>query len=189
MKKILSLMAAMMMAVSLVACGSSSSLPEGFMDDSKSESSSTSSSASESEKVLDGRLGDTLHTMFFDFSVDSAQFVEEKNGYTPAEGNTLLDTVITIKNTYGQEIPMSTYDFQAQWEDQAEEAYAYQPEELTGEDVMPLEFNLKRGETVTYHVVFEVPAGSKELSISTMEYYTENGVEKEGDAYFVYFEL
>ncbi len=187
MKKIFALMAAMMMAVSLVACSSSSSLPSGFMDDNKSESSSKGSSSS--EKVLDGRIGDTLHTMFFDFTVDSAEFIEEKNGYTASEGNVLLDTVITIKNTYGQEIPMSIYDFQAQWEDQSEEAYSFQSEELIGEGIMPVKSNLKRGESATYHLIFEVPVGSKELSISTREYYTENGVEKEGDAYFVYFEI
>ena len=143
------------------------------------------------EDRFTGGLKDTLKTLFFDFSVESAQWVDEVEGYTAAEGNALLDTVIKIKNTSDDdELPMSTYDFQAQWGGEGEDDYAYQPEELTGEGIMPVEFTLSKGESVEYHVIFEVPAGSTDLSVSYWELYTdEDGKDVEGDTYFVHFTL
>ena len=137
------------------------------------------------------KLGDKVSTMFFEFSVDSAQWVDEVNGYTASEGKVLLETKITMKNITGSAIPMGIYDFQAQWgDDENDEAFTYQSEDITGEDIIPLEFTLEAGESATYRVIFEVPAGSTQLSISTLDYYTdENGDDAEGDVYFVYFQL
>ena len=114
--------------------------------------------------------------------------MDEINGYTPAEGNSLLDTVIKIKNTSGDELPMGIYDFQAQWGGEGDEDFAFQDESITGDGIMPVEFYMSKGETVEYHVYFEIPAGSTDLSVSYWELYTDkNGEEQEGDTYFVYF--
>ena len=107
---------------SLTACSS------GVLFSSEdSKSSSQASSSSEDGLILDdflagsdstslnGHLGDTMHTMFFDFSVENAQWVEEVNGYTAGEGNALFEATIKITNTFGEALPMGTYDFQAQW--------------------------------------------------------------------------
>lgn len=173
MKKVLSVVLVFALAFALTAC-----------------SISEMGARSQGENQTEGRIGDTLHTIFFDYTVNSAQWVDEVNGYTASEGNALLDVELTIKNTFKEEIPMGVYDFQAQWNDEAEDAFAFQPEGVSGDNIMPETFNLKRAETVTYHVIYEVPEGSTDLSISTMDYYTnEKGEEVEGDTYFVFFEL
>lgn len=173
-KRFLALALAGVVAFVLCACSGGSTVGNGTSGD-----------------PLTKGLKDTVETLFFDFSVESAQWVEEVEGYTAAEGNALLDTVIKIKNTSNDgELPMSTYDFQAQWGGAGDDDYAYQPEELTGEGIMPVEFTLGKGETAEYHVVYEVPAGSTDLSVSYWELYTDSdGNEVEGDTYFVYFTL
>lgn len=138
-----------------------------------------------------GGLKDTIHTLFFDFSVESAQWVDEINGYTPSEGNALLDTVIKIKNTSSDNaLPMTIYDFQAQWGGEGDDDFSFQPEEISGDGIMPVEFTLNKGESVEYHVYYEVPTGSSALSVSYWELYTDkDGNEVDGDTYFVEFTL
>lgn len=167
MKRILALTAAAVLALALCSC---------------------SGSGKKSGTDTPPALGDTVKTIFFDFSVESAQWVDEINGYTPAEGNGLLDTVIKIKNTSGDELPMGIYDFQAQWGGAGDEDFAFQDESITGDGIMPVEFYMAKNETVEYHVYFDIPAGSTDLSVSYWELYTDkNGEEQEGDTYFVYF--
>lgn len=73
----------------------------------------------------EGRLNDTMHTMFFDFTVTGAYLAKEYEGYQPAEGNQLLVADITVKNTFRESIEMYDTDFQAQWgEDEDPEAYS-----------------------------------------------------------------
>lgn len=169
MKRILALAAAAVLALALCSCSGTG----------KKDGADTPPT-----------LGDTVKTIFFDFSVESAQWVDEINGYTPAEGNALLDTVIKIKNTSGDGLPMGIYDFQAQWGGEGEDDFAFQSEEITGEGIMPVEFEMKKGETAEYHVYYEIPAGSTDLSISYWEVYTdEDGKEVEGDTFFVHFTL
>ena len=43
-----------------------------------------------------GELGDTLKTMFFDFSVDEASSPAEYDGYLPADGNRLVVCTVTV---------------------------------------------------------------------------------------------
>lgn len=170
MKRIFALAAAAVLALALCSCSSSNKTGTGA--------------------PTPPGLKDEVKTIFFNFSVESAQWVDEVNGYAPAEGNALLDTVIKIKNTSGDDLPMGIYDFQAQWGGDGEEDFSFQSEDITGEGIMPVEFYMSKGETVEYHVYFEVPAGSTELSVSYWELYTDkDGNEKDGDTYFVYFTM
>ena len=117
----------------------------------------------------EGRLNDTMHTMFFDFTVTGAYLAEEYEGYQPAEGNQLLVADITVKNTFRESIEMYDTDFQAQWgEDEDPEAYSIpittDPETFTelepvGGYQLPGTYPLAVDEERSGQLVYEVPQG------------------------------
>lgn len=149
----------------------------------------------DSDKASDGtgRLGETISTVFFDFTVNDAYLCNEYNGYTPAEGNEIIVVNVTVKNTHTATIPMNDLDFQMQWGSENEEDFRFpitsNPE--TGDEVaavseeqLPYEYELSVDEERTGTLVYEVPAGNKDFSVSTIDSY-DNG--EKGDVYFVYF--
>lgn len=149
------------------------------------------------EQTTEGRLNDTMKTYFFDFTIHSASLASEYNGYTPQEGNTLLVAEITIKNTFRESIEMYDTDFQAQWGDDAEDAYSIpittDPETYTelptvGANQLPGTYTLAVDEERFGELVYEVPSGHQDFSISYLEIF-DNGTEEGdvGDPYFVFF--
>lgn len=50
---------------------------------------------------------------------------------------------------------------------------------------MPSEYGLAKGDSCTYHIIYEVPAEAKEFSVSYLEFFSDNS---EGDVFFTYFE-
>lgn len=148
-------------------------------------SGSTAGTIKAEDGYAEGRIGDTLKTTFFTFRVESAQFVKEYAGYQPEEGNILVDSVVTVKNVFGEDLPMFNSDFQIQWGD-GDDDFGYGVEGLEDSTIMPEEYTLKRGESVEYHIVYEVPKGSTDFSISYLEIFSD---QSEGDVFFVYFEL
>lgn len=132
----------------------------------------------------EGKIGDTLESKFFEYTVQSAQYVEEYAGYKPSDGNVLIDTVIMVKNIFGKEITMFSKDFQIQWNN-GEKDFGY-PIEAIDATMIPQEFKLKKKAAKQYHCVYEVPKGYTKYSISYLEYFDHD---KKGDFFFVYFEL
>ena len=142
----------------------------------------------------DGALEDTMHTRFFDFTIHSASLTNSFDGYTPPEGYQLLEAEITITNTYPQTLPMSFLDFQVQWgEERGAGQYGY-PVCLGEEDdfstyttvsdqQLPVLYDLKVDETREGVLLYEVPRGETEFSISYQEYFDDG---TEGDVFFVY---
>ena len=171
-KKFWVLLAVLSLALSLTACGGDGGSNEG-------------------------RVEDTMETYFFDFTVNSAYLTNEYEGYTPAEGNTLLVAGITVKNTFQESIEMYDTDFQAQWGDDAEDAYAYpittDMETFTeldpvGENQLPGTYSLAVDEERSVELVYEVPTGHVDFSISYLEQFVDtSGEESTGEVYFVYF--
>lgn len=171
-KRMLALMAALSLALGLTACGGDSGNNEG-------------------------RVQDTMETYFFEFTVNSAYLTNDYAGYTPAEGNTLLVADITVKNTFQESIEMYDTDFQAQWGDDAEDAFAipittdmetFTELDPIGENQLPGTYTLGVEEERTGELVYEVPAGHVDFSISYLEQFVdEAGEESTGEVYFVYF--
>ena len=171
-KRMLALMAALSLALGLTACGGDGGNNEG-------------------------RVQDTMETYFFEFTVNSAYLTNDYAGYTPAEGNTLLVADITVKNTFQQSIEMYDTDFQAQWGDDAEDAFAipittdmetFTELDPIGENQLPGTYTLGVEEERTGELVYEVPAGHVDFSISYLEQFVdEAGEESTGEVYFVYF--
>lgn len=173
MKKMCAVLLALVLALALAGCG-----------------------GSEEQGVSEGRVGDTMETYFFDFTLNSAYLCTEYEGYVPASGNVLLVADVTVKNTFTKSIEMYDTDFQIQWGDGDEDfGYPITIDLETGEELDPvsdeqlpgtynLGVNAERGGLLVY----EVPADYVDFSISHLELFNNGGEEsEEGDVYFVYF--
>lgn len=135
----------------------------------------------------EGRMGDTMHTDFFDYTVNSAYCCAEFEGYVPAEGNQLLVADVTVKNTFNESIPMFDTDFQVQWNSESEEDYDFPITLYTdpvSDEQLPTEYEMAVKEERTGLLVFEVPEGKKDFSISYRVMYED---ESTGDTFFVFF--
>ena len=168
MKRLLVLLTALAVTLSLAGCGAD---------------------------TKEGRTGDTMETYFFEFTVNSAALTNDYEGYTPAEGNTLLVAEVTVKNTFKESIEMYDADFQLGWGDE-DDAFAYPitintetMEELepVGENQLPGTYTLAVDEERTGDLVFEVPAGQADFSIGYLEMFDDGSEEgRRGDTHGVY---
>lgn len=142
-----------------------------------------------------GFLGDTLRTVFFDFTVNSAYICSEFEGYTPSEGNELLVVDMTVFNYTISSWPMWDTDFQVEWGGEGNEDFALPITYARGDlypntgvepwgDLFPLEFDLGIQETRDGLLVYEVPAGGKDFALYFGEYFDD---ESSGDLFCVYF--
>lgn len=190
MKKLLAVLAAMALVLSLAGCGGKESEKPG----SGENVGSGNGDVYAEDGWAEGRMGDMMHTYFFNFSVNSAYTCGEFSGYTPAEGNQLLVAEVTVKNTWNASLEMYDADFQAQWGGEGEEDFRYpittDPvtyEELDplSEDQLPGTYDLGVNEERTGLLVYEVPAGLKDFSLSYLEAF--EGDTEDGDTFFVYF--
>lgn len=190
MKKLSTALLACVLLLALTACDD---LPaNGVNTDDSNPTSSNSSDPVSSANIItaedgyaEGYMGDVMRTVFFDFSVDSAYTCDSLDTYTPADGYQLLVADITIKNTSTYSMPMVDYDFQVQWGDyENDDAYQFPISESIIDNQMPAEYEIPINESVSNTVVFEVPADTRDFSISFLEYFTND---EEGDVFFVYF--
>ena len=132
-KNIILLLTAAVLTLSVTGCSSSKfsviesdSLLESTVTSQVSVQSAVSGSEITAEDGYgEGRIGDVMHTYFFDYTVNSVRVAAEYEGYVPAEGNQMLIAEVTVKNTGTQSIEMYDTDFQAQWNDDAEDAYRF----------------------------------------------------------------
>lgn len=168
MKRFLAWTLALVLALALAGCSGSNvqSMMQGSDDN------------------FEGRIGDRMRNVFFEYTVNSVDYPASYGDITPADGNQLVVADVTVRNVFSQTLPMSIYDFQIQWGD-GDQDYGYQEEGLTGDNLMPDQWQLMRGAAETYKLVFQVPADATEFSISYLEVWEDN---TQGDVFFVYFE-
>ena len=204
MKKIMTLVALLTLVMSFTACGryDRSALENTNVEERRTDRYETVDDNDDDTyadyddyEEYEGGLGDKMQTAFFDFTVNSAYTCKDYNGYLPADGKILMVADVTVTNTMDETIPMYDTDFQAQWNDDAEDAFAY-PITLdmeTGDFVeagyasdeqLPYEYELEEGETREGTLVYEVPEGMRDFSISSLELFSDGS---EGNVYFVYF--
>ena len=136
MKKYLALLLSLAFAVCLSACdrlpGSVGDLLDSTGDPAGSANKDSGVGYPE-DGYASGYMGDTMHTAFFDFTVDSAYTTQEFDGLTaagegmsylteyydrpaPADGCKFLVVEITLHNTTTMSQPMFVADFQVQWD-------------------------------------------------------------------------
>ena len=127
-----------------------------------------------------------MHTYFFDYTVNSAYLCDEYEGHTPQAGNEILVADVTIKNTATSTLPMFDTDFQIQWNDDADDAYGfpitYDLNDVLNDQMLPGEYELGIGKSINGLLVFEVPAGNKDFSISYLEMFDDDTT---GDMFYV----
>lgn len=166
MKKFVSTLLALALALSLAGCGKDGvSAKDGYAE---------------------GRLGDAMHTYFFDYTVNSAYTCADFNGYTPEEGNKVLVAEVTVKNTVTQSLEMYDTDFQVQWgddDDGFDFPVTYYADPVS-DDQLPEIYSLAVDEERTGLLVFEVPQEETDFSISYLEEFDDD---TEGDVFFVFF--
>ncbi len=179
MKRIMAFALALLALLALPACGGSdaSEIREVRAEDGYAEAS----------------MGDTVHSYFMDFTVNSAYTTADYHGHTAPEGKQVLVVELTVKNTFSESLPMYDDDFQGQWASSSEtDEYAWPITEgadgvdrdtVAGEQ-LPAEYELAVGKSRTGTLVFDVPAEEKEFSISHQEFFDDG---TQGDTLFVLF--
>lgn len=204
-KQLVMFLAFLMMVGSLTACGS---LPNNVGDvlDSNtdkvnSENDKENNGAGYAEDgYAEGFLGETMHTYWFDFTINSAYTCMEFDGLTPDEGYKFLVAEVTLYNTTKSSQPMYFWDFQLQWDVQPgedeEKAFGYPLyEEIQNEDgesdfisvsdlQLPAYYELGINETRTGTLLYAAPEGAKDYSVSFQEVFEDD---TEGDVFFVWF--
>ena len=141
----------------------------------------------------EGRAGDVIHSVFMDFSVNSAYTTSNYHGHAAPEGKKVLVVEMTVKNTFNESLSMWDDDFQGQWSASTEtDEFAWPITEGEGgssldtvaEEQFPAEYELAVNESRTGELVFDVPADERDFSISHKELFADDS---EGDTFFVYF--
>lgn len=168
MKKLLSLMLALVLALALFAgCG-------GLGDEISPGSSSEAGGSNSDGDIHYGNVGDEFSTVFFDFTVLSAELVDAYEGYTAPEGWLLIDSVITVTNTTRYTLPMFNSDFFILWDTDEGTNGDFGPEDTYGlPGVMADEYELPRNEIITEHVLFLVPDTCSDFDICYTEVYDD----------------
>ncbi|MDR1651054.1 MAG: DUF4352 domain-containing protein [Synergistaceae bacterium] len=109
-----------------------------------------------------GEVGKEYSTKWFSFTVHSVKKVGEYAGYSPEEGNVLLDVDIEERCTFDEDIDMGTFDFFVDADSFLDYVYPLDPRDGT---MMPEEFTLEPKESRRYHMVYEVPEDTRGLRL------------------------
>lgn len=207
MKKIISLSMAALLAISLLSgCdelpgssnGNGGSQPSNSVFTPPDDGSfSVDLSVGEYEEGGDyGYLGDVMNTYFMNFAIDQTYTCASYGSYTAPEGKQLLVVRLGVKNTMLSSLPMYDIDFQVQWNDDSDDAYAWpittdepwtnqvQVDSQLSDEQLPPSYELPVNGSQSGELVFEVPADIKDFSVSFQEIFEDDTT---GDVYFVYF--
>lgn len=179
MKRLASLLLAVLMACSLAACG------EGGLNLNPSGGKDSDEPSSK-----EGYIGDKMKTAWFDFTVDEAYSCSSYGEYTPASGNKLVVVAVTLKNTFGQSVDMWGDDFVILWDDPDEDSGIDIPLPAgISDDQFPDEYTLGINATKQGVMIFEVPQDYRDFAVAFMEIFESdtNPDGEEGDTFFVSF--
>lgn len=119
-----------------------------------------------------GSIGDIMRTNWFDFTVSSATVAAAYGQYTPHAGYQLVDIAMALTGTFQEPVPMADSDFVVFWgSGDTEWDYSLDP---LDDAMMPTEYELENGETITCHLLFEVPEYASTLTLNFIEQYVDN---------------
>jgi len=113
--------------------------------------------------------GETRSALWFDFTVGHIKRVDQYAGHLPAGSHMLIDVFITQTGTFDdtEPIPMGTFDFYMDSSIFEEHIYPLDPFDDT---MMPREFDLAFGETVSHRMVYEIPDNVPDLKLMYTEW-------------------
>ena len=104
MKRLLSVLLALLMVLALAGCGGKDSGDSGGTSGGTSGGSGDNVGSGDGDVYAEdgwaeGRMGDTMHAYWFNYTVNSAYTCGEFAGRAAAEGCKMLVVEITVKNT------------------------------------------------------------------------------------------
>lgn len=135
-------------------------------------------------------IGEPVSTFFLDFTVDSAKATSSYAGYQPPQGFQLLEVVVTTVNTYDYPIDLYQTDYELRWGNEEETANSAITLQALDETMAPLSQPLATKESVTYHYIYEVPAGISKFRLCYAEQTQDSsGTVKEGPLFTVSFSI
>ena len=133
------------------------------------------------EKQTAFQVGDKVDTYWFQFTVDQVKTTDRWMDYQPQEGSRLAVCYLTLESTFSEAVPMNWADFVLVWG--GGEADGSYPIEYQGQEQLPDEYSLIKGEERTGCLVFEVPQGVTRAKLVFQELFNE------GDTYYVDVDL
>lgn len=210
MKRLLSLLLALVMLFSLTACSEdgltlnpNSKTSPPSTDEVKDDNNDTSEDGlilPDEDGLAVGYEGDTLHTAFFDMTIDNPRTCEEFDGLTPTEGYKFLVADLTLYNYTDHTQPMFDTDFEVVWDLDDDDAWAWpECDEVMGDDgetdyfvrseqQIPVSFNLGIHKTQTGVLLYQVPVDTQDYFITFYEVFEDGTDEGQyGDAFYVRF--
>lgn len=142
------------------------------------------------EKQTAFQVGDKVETYWFQFTVDQVKTTDRWMDYQPQEGDRLAVCYLTLDSTFSEAVPMNWADFVLRWGDGEDDGTC--PIEYRGQEQLPDEYDLVKGEERTGCLVFEVPQGVTQAKLVFQELFNEgdsDSVYTEGDTYYVDVDL
>ncbi len=167
MKKLITtLLLTALLAVTLAGCGGSDK-NTGYPNE---------------DGIAEGGLGDTMHSCFFDFTVNSAYLCRDFDEYSTDEGWIFLAAEVTVKNTFGEALPMFDTDFMVKWGSESDYPCYFEDDVIDG--LMPVEYELAKDDSLTSTLLFVVPDDQTSFTVSYMEVFEDDTT---GDTFNVTF--
>ena len=118
--------------------------------------------------TVDIEIGRTHLTQWFNFTIHSAEVVDEYGGRRVAPGHQLWLVDITQTGTFHEPVPMFVFDWFM--DDDSFRAYLWPLPQFEGHDeMMPDEFWLPRGRSERHIMLFEVPIETTNLTLNFLE--------------------
>ena len=154
------------------------------------------------EKKTEFEVGEKVSSYWFDFTVDGVETADRYGEYEAKDGCRLVVCDMTIKNTFGDVVPMNWADFTLLWpgEGQSDSSADISLSTMEGsypipeysDEQLPDEYEMEKGETREGTLVFEVPNEVTKAAVVFQELYAEGESESkytEGDHYMVWFSI
>ncbi|MEA4934974.1 MAG: DUF4352 domain-containing protein [Lawsonibacter sp.] len=154
------------------------------------------------EKKTEFEVGDKVSAYWFDFTVNGVETTDSYGGYEAKDGYRLVVCDMTIKNTFGDVVPMNWADFALLWVGEGESDSSADtslssmdgsyPIPQSSDEQLPDEYEVEKGETREGVLVFEVPNEVTKAAVVFQELYAEGESESkysEGDHYMVWLSL
>ncbi len=153
-------------------------------------------SVEDGETQAYGYAGETMHTAFFDYSINDAGLYESYESYEAGDDKYILVVNVTISNPYDYEVTMFDTDFVAIWyendgytmpDDDDNIQYPVTADEgaVSGK-MLESEYTIAAGKSVTGELVYYVARDYYYFSLAYMEEYNDGTT---GNTFFLDFEV
>lgn len=125
-------------------------------------------------KTYTAEIGEKQENSFFSTVVNTVTFADTVGDYYLEDGLEFACVNITVKNTFGEEIPMGIGDFYIAWGEGDDECTGAEYAEDLADDLYEDEFTLAKNEEYTGTLYFAVPVDVRDDLVFVYEEYYED---------------